>query len=81
MAKGGYNGGSTIVGPASGWFSSGKGKRKPKNPDLVRDANRLAKRAEARQARKDAFFAKLQTMSVAELQAGKGSRKRAKKKP
>ena len=30
MARGGYLGGSTVVGPRSGWFSFGKSKKPPK---------------------------------------------------
>ena len=63
MGKGGYHGGSTIVGPRSGWFSygvtevsSGKKpeKRKPKlTPEQVEQlAVRKALRAKARLARK-----------------------------
>ena len=54
MGKGGYNGGSTIIGPwSSGWFSKTKGKAKagPSEEELAAKAKRKAKAAAKEAAR------------------------------
>lgn len=63
MGKGGYTGGSTVVGRNSGWFSH-KGKvpkRKPMTLEkLVKSADRSAKAAAKKQAEQDTYFASIQ---------------------
>jgi len=39
MAKGGYNGGSTLIRPGSSWFSKGKPKATKKTPLVASEAS------------------------------------------
>jgi hypothetical protein len=82
MGKGGYTGGSTIVGPQSGWFShKGKvSKRKPMTLEkLATSAERSAKAVQKQQAEQDAYFASIQGMLTTIGQTAK-ARKRLRKR-
>lgn len=50
MGKGGYNGGSTIVGPGSGWFSKPKEKQRSTPEQHAAFLKRQAKRQAAEKA-------------------------------
>lgn len=65
MGKGGYHGGSTVVGRNSGWFTNTepRPKRKPLTMEqLAEKAKKNAKRARKQQAETDAYFASIQGM-------------------
>lgn len=84
MGKGGYTGGSTVVGRNSGWFSH-KGKlpkRKPMTLEkLVKSAERSAKAAQKQQAEQDAYFASIQGKpSTIGQRANAPKRKKKRKK-
>lgn len=52
MGKGGYTGGSTIIGPwSSGWFSRPKAKTRPTEEQVAAKAKRKAKAQEKERAR------------------------------
>ena len=58
MGKGGYNGGSTIVGAGSGWFSKPKQKQKSTPEQQAAFLERLAKRQAADRANRRAEAAR-----------------------
>jgi len=63
MGKGGYHGGSTVIGRNSGWFSK-NGRRPKRRPltieQLVKSAQKSAEAARRGQAATDAEFAAIQ---------------------
>lgn len=82
MGKGGYHGGSTVVGRNSGWFShEGKTtKRKPLTiEELAKKAKKDAKKARKKQAEQDAYFASIQGKPSTIGQTVKARRRRKKR--
>ncbi len=84
MGKGSYTGGSTIIGPQSGWFTRTE-KMPPRKPltieRLAKDAKRAAKAARTKQAKDDAFFASIQGLpSTIGTTAAQGKRQKKRSK-
>lgn len=83
MGKGGYHGGSTVVGRNSGWFT-GTGPR-PKRKQLTieqvaKQAKKDAKKARKQQAKEDDYFASIQNLPSTIGQTVKARKKRKKRK-
>jgi hypothetical protein len=79
LGKGDYLGGSTVVGPKSGWFSF----RQPKkDKDEKREARPpiSAEEFEAKQKRLDNFFAMLQRTTKFSTSSRKSGKRRRKSK-
>lgn len=86
MSKGGYSGGSTVIGPRSGWFSH----EAPPEEEVIRPvtirevvvaAAETAARAEKHRKKKDAFFAKLNASPDVAKRDAINRLKRKKRKP
>jgi hypothetical protein len=78
VGKGGYFGGSTVVGARSGWFSF---KSPAKKQKASAKATVTDKGFETRQARRDNFFAMLQrTTKLSDSAVRKGNRRQKKRK-
>ena len=84
MGKGGYHGGSTVVGRNSGWFTDTGPRPKRKKltmEELAKKAAKDAKEASKRQAEEDAYFASIQGLpSTITLGAPEGKRRKKRKK-
>lgn len=83
MGKGGYTGGSTIIGRNSGWFTNTGYVPCPKpitTKQLAKKAKKDAKAAAKKQAEQDAYFALIQGMPSTIGQAVKARKKRKKSK-
>ena len=84
IAKGGYNGGSTIIGRGSSWFS--KSNEKPEKrkrrtiAEIADAAQRSADRTRRKQAKSDAFFARLNDDKEGALKAARKRLARNKRK-
>jgi hypothetical protein len=78
MGKGSYRGGSTVVGPNSGWFTN-TGQRPPREPptpqELAESAEKSARVAEEKREKSDAYMASIQGLPTLH------SRKPKKKHP
>lgn len=82
MGKGGYTGGSTVIGRNSGWFTNSGYVPSPKpitTEQLAKKAKRDAKKARKQQAEQDAYFASIQDMPSTIGQTAK-ARKRYRKR-
>lgn len=83
MGKGGYHGGSTVVGPNSGWFTDTGPRPKRKQltiEQVAKQAKKDAKKARKQQAKEDAYFASIQNLSSTIGQTVKARKKRKKAK-
>lgn len=83
MGKGGYTGGSTVVGRNSGWFTN-TGKlpnRKPMTSEqLAIKAKKDAKAAAREQAEQDGLFASIQGLPSTIGQTAKAQKRHKKRK-
>ena len=83
MGKGGYHGGSTVIGRNSGWFSNNgpRPRRKPLTMEqLVQSAQKSAKAAQRRQAETDAQMAENQGLPSTIGQTHKAQKKKMRRK-
>lgn len=84
MGKGGYHGGSTVVGRNSGWFTDTGPRPKRKKltmKQVVKQAKKDAKKAQKRQAEEDAYFASIQGLpSTITLGPPESKRRKRRKK-
>jgi hypothetical protein len=83
MGKGGYHGGSTVIGRNSGWFSKNgpRPKRKPLTMEqLVKSAEKSAQAALRQQAATEAEFAAIQGLPSTIGQTHKAQRKKRRRR-